>query len=220
MPTQAPPAAEEAPAPDPNLPPEPEVAAAEALTLSSDVITTTATPSLPTVTSTATQELTAALELAPLAISETVGADVAAASALSTTSGTVDPRITESQFVIAETPTPTATVTLTPALSGELDTRRTLTESATATSVPIDLNDATVAAAAASNVAPTGENPTATPAPEQKHPRRQPRPQNRSLPWRLNQHWRCRQTYLCPHQNQRHCRHLRPCHRRPPRRPR
>ena len=83
MPTQPPPAAEEAPAPDPNLPPQPEVAAAEALTLSSDVITTTATPSLPTVTLTATQELTAALYLAPPAISERSGADVAASRALS-----------------------------------------------------------------------------------------------------------------------------------------
>lgn len=170
MPTQPPAAAEEAPAPDPSLPPQPEVAAVEALTLSSDVITTTATPSLPTVTLTATQELTAALELAPLAISETIGADVAAASALSTTSGTADARIAENQFMIAETPTPTATVTLTPALSGELDTRRTLTESATATSVPIDLNDATVAAAAASNAAPPGENLTATPTPEIETP--------------------------------------------------
>ena len=170
MPTQAPPAAEEAPVPDPNLPPQTEVAAAEALTFSSDVITTTATPSIPALILTATQELSTALELATLAISETVGADVAATSALSTTSGTVDARITESQFVIAETPTPTATVTLTPTLVGELDARRTLTESATATSAPIDLNDTTAAAAAAGNAAPPGENLTATPTPEIETP--------------------------------------------------
>ena len=170
MPTQAPPTAEEAPTPEPNLSPQPEVAAAEALTLANAVITTTATPSSPSITLTATQELTAALELATLAISETAGADVAAASALSTTSATAVARIAETQFLATEAVTPTATVTLTPTAFGELELRKALTESATATPVPVDLNDETAVAASAVNALPTGESPTVAPTPEPVSP--------------------------------------------------
>ncbi len=164
MPTQAPPAAEEAPTPDPNLPFQTEVAAAEALTFSSDVITTTATPSLPTLTSTATQELTAALELATLAISETAGVEVTAATTLSTTSGAETTAYRRNPVPDHRDTDSDDHVTLTPTVFGELEARKSA-DGVTRDS-RIDLNDETVSASSAANVAPTGDSPTVTPTPE------------------------------------------------------
>ena len=175
MPTQAPRTAEEAPTPAPNLSPQPEVAAAEVLTLTTTVITRTATPLSPSIALTATQELTAALELATLAISETAGANFAAASPLSTTSAITVARIAETQFLVTETLTPTATVT--PTMFSELETRQVLTKSPTATSVPSDLNDITVAAASADIVSPTSESPAATTTLEPVTPSPTPTPE-------------------------------------------
>ncbi len=169
---QAPPAAAEAPAPEPGL--SPQVADAKALTLSTTAITTTVMVS-PTLVPTATQELTTALELAAaVAVSETIGGDATSIDALTAFSATAVDRVEETQLQPIETPNPTATVTLTPTVFSDLEARKAVTESATATPIPTSLNEETGAAASAAIATPIAtpiaKSPTATPEPVSPSP--------------------------------------------------